>query len=252
MWNMNKIKNIIVLLALMPLCAWANEDKLQQAATLYAQRSYEEAATIYAELLNQGESADLYYNYANACFKLGRTAEAILNYERALKLNPRHADARFNLEYANTQITDKIDPVPTFFFRKWLRDLGSQLSSDQWAVLSVSLFGATLVLALLFIFGRFVALRKTAFFMGIVALLLSLISMAYAFSRKRYMQEHTEAIVMAGSVTVASAPDRSGTELFVLHDGTKVILTDSVGEWREIRISDGQTGWVPRTAIEPI
>lgn len=250
------MKKVIFILSLLvvALCAQAEtiENQITRANELYANGSYDEAADIYAALLEKNESADLYYNYATTCYKQGNLALAVLNFERALRLNPQHADAKANLEFVNQQITDKIEPLNVFFITAFFRGLGRSLSSNTWAKMSVVLFVLALVSLLLLIFGKRMVLRKVSFGVMLFCCVFALVSCIYAFSQKRYIEQRVEAIVMDGSVTVKSSPDTSGTEIFVLHEGTKVERQDVLGGWTKIRIADGQVGWLLTTTIQPI
>lgn len=252
---MNKYLKIIVLALLVLVVGFvrANDDQLKQASDLYAAQSYEEAADVYAEILKANQiSPELYYNYANACFKSGQLGLAILNYERALVLRPNYEDARFNLEFANAQISDKIEPLEQFFLTHWIDVLGSLQTSNQWALTSVIAFMLTLSLYLLYAFVSHRWLRKLGFFTALTCLLISIASLAYSFSLANKITDRTDAIVMVGSMTVKSAPDESGTELFVLHEGSKVTIKSDLRGWFEIRIADGHVGWVQANQIERI
>ena len=61
-----------------------------------------------------------------------------------------------------------------------------------------------------------------------------------------------KAIIYNPVVSGKSSPDNSGTDLFVLHEGTKVSIEDEVGEWLKIRLSDGNVGWVPINSLNII
>lgn len=224
----------------------------QQAEQQYQAQDYDGAADTYRSLLCYGTSAALHYNYANALFKSGHLGAAILNYERALRLDPNNENIKFNLDYANKTKTDKIDPIKPFFAKQWIQALQSVLTPNQWAYTSIIAFSITLALIILYLFGKITWLRKTAFFTSIATLLITLASMSYAFSSKRQALERNEAIVMTGSVSVKSSPDQSGTEVFVIHEGTKVEIRASLTDWCEIKIADGNVGWLLASDIEKI
>ncbi len=250
---MKRLQLIFAALFCTTLIFAANAD-LERAAQLYAEQNYTEAAQIYAQILAEGAvSPELYYNYANACYKSHQIGLAVLNYERALALRPNYEDARFNLDFVNRQIVDKIEPIEPFFLTAWSQALERTMSSNGWAVLSICFFVSALILALMYIFGKQRWLRKTAFFCSIFALIISCCAMAYSFSAKERLEERNEAIVMVGAVAVKSAPDDSGTELFVLHEGTKVTIKSAFSNtWLEVRIADGHVGWVKSTDVERI
>ncbi|MDO4191406.1 MAG: tetratricopeptide repeat protein [Bacteroidales bacterium] len=249
---MKKILAILSFIILCGSCCLASTEQLKQANELYANGNYAEAAEIYNTLLEENESADLYYNYGNALYKQGELGKAILNYERALRLNPRHADAKFNLDFVNQQITDRIDANSTFFLNTFFRKLSRSLPADTWGTLSVACFLLMLVAFFLYVFGHAITLRKIAFTISAICLFFVIVFGIFAQHQKRYIEQRVEAIVMTGSVTVKSSPDESGTEIFVLHEGTKVERQDALGTWSKIKIADGQVGWLPTSTIQPI
>ena len=111
----------------------------EQANIAYAEGRYEDAATGYEALLAEGPNATLYYNLGNACFKQGELAQAILNYERALRLQPNHKDAQYNLKFAQSRITDNI-VEQDFFLSAWTRAIRNSLRERTWLYLSIGLF----------------------------------------------------------------------------------------------------------------
>lgn len=248
------MKRLIILSTILiaSLAAFSQENLTQTAEKFYAEKEYENAVATYEELLAQGESADLFYNYANALFKTNEIGKAILYYEKALKINPLHADAKANLDFANTKITDKIEQYQPFFLNEWFSSFGKMLTTNQWAYLSIGLFLAAAILALLFLFSSYRRLRKICFFTGILAFLLSIFSLIYAFSQKNYVENNPYAIVLSGSVSVKSSPSISGTELFVLHEGTKIEVISTTQNWAEIRYSGDKIGWVTDDTFEKI
>ncbi|HPW89846.1 MAG TPA: tetratricopeptide repeat protein [Paludibacteraceae bacterium] len=250
---MKRIIKLVVVILLTVVGSTKADNQLQKAADLYAAQLYEEAAEVYAHILETNKiSPELYYNYANACYKSGQLGKAVLNYERALALRPNYEDAKFNLAFVNTQIVDKIELIDTFFLTQWFQSLGKLYTANQWGVISVISFVVALMLALLYVFASHRSWRKVGFFSGLVFLVISFVALSYSFSQQRKSEERAEAIVMVGSMSVKSAPDDSGTELFVLHEGTKVVIKSSLSDWLEIRIADGHVGWVKTSQIERI
>lgn len=251
MWINRKIKLILAFLAFFSGVS-AAECTPETAANYYADKSYHEAMACYEELLRTGESPELYYNYANSCYKSGHLGLAILNYEKALKINPFYDDAKFNLALVNQQITDKIDPVETFFLVSWLENLGKLFSSNQWAYLGLFCFFIFLAMVLVFLFSSWRWLRKTAFWTGFFMLILFITCVSYSYIERNKQIQTPEAIVLAGSLVVRSAPDESGTELFVLHEGSKLKVKDELGDWCEIVVADGNSGWIKKSLIGKI
>ena len=219
----------------------------------YMKNDYASAIQIYEALLNRGEAADIYYNLGNSYYKAGDIAKAILNYERALLLQPGNGDIRANLESARSKTVDKVEPVPEIFFVSWTKSLINSMSVDSWAVCGVVCFILLIVSLYLFIFSKQIVLKKAGFISGIVFLAVTILANVFANQQKDELTNRNSAIVINPSVTVRSNPSESGTSLFILHEGHKVGVKDgSMKDWKEIRLEDGKVGWVPASAIEII
>lgn len=231
-------------------------DSLWNAGTAaYQDGRWTDAVSAFRSLNAAGiESASVWYNLGNASFKAGDVPGAILAYERALKIDPSHADARFNLEFARTQVQDRIDAVPEFILKTWSRECCWLLSSDAWAVLSLLFLAGALALLLAWLLGRRSGLRKAGFFGGIAAALLFLLCLHFAQWQRRDYYRADSAIVMRPVSSVKSSPSGGNTakDLFVLHEGTKVRILDNVGDWCNIALADGRQGWIPAKDIEII
>ncbi len=220
----------------------------------YARGDWAGAGEAWNSILDMGlESADLYYNIGNACYRNDDLSHAILNYERAVRLDPSHSDARFNLEFARAGLQDKIESVPTFFLSLWMRSLCRVMPSNLWAVLGAGFFALALAAVLLFLLGDTVSVRKTGFALGVVSILLCVLSVSMAASQKADYQKTDSAIVVKAVSPVRSSPsEESAKDLFILHEGTKLRLLDEVGEWRNIELSDGRQGWMRSSDLEVI
>lgn len=219
----------------------------------YIKEDYATAAQIYEGLLSDGESADVYYNLGNSYYKLGEIAKSILNYERALLLQPGNGDIRANLEVARAKAIDKVELVPEIFFISWIKSLINIMSVDAWAWWGIVSFLFFIVALYFFIFSKQVVLKKIGFTVSIVLLMITVCANIFASEQKEHLVNRTSAIVMNPSVTVRSTPSESGTSLFILHEGRKVSIKDkSMREWTEISLEDGKVGWVPASSIEVI
>ena len=219
----------------------------------YMENDYISAIEVYETILKKGEAADLYYNLGNCYYKTDNIAKAILNYERALLLQPGNSDIRANLEVAYSKTIDKVEPVPDIFFISWIKSLINSMSVDAWAAYGIVSFILLIVALYLFIFSKQIVLKKTGFVFGVLLLIITISSNLFAYQQKKRLIERDLAIVMAPSITVRSTPSDSGTSLFVLHEGRKVTIKDnSMKEWKEIRLEDGKVGWVSAEAIEAI
>ena len=249
---------VIALLLALPLGAQAAEsypDSLWTAGVeAYSAGQWAEALQDWSDVAATGlRSKELYYNLGNAYFKTGETAQAVLNYERALRLDPSDADVRYNLEFARAMTQDRIDEVPEFILKTWIRKIGYWMSSDAWAVLSLVFLALTLALVLLFLLGPTAGMRRTGFFAGIATLLLSLAAFGFARSQKADAERHDEAIVMRPVSSVTSSPSSDAAKsLFILHEGTKVKVLDEVSGYKDIELADGRRGWIASGDIEII
>ncbi|MDR2147103.1 MAG: tetratricopeptide repeat protein [Tannerella sp.] len=228
----------------------AQETELKEAETAYSSEQYDKAAEIYESVLkNYGDSYELFYNLGNAYYKSNKTASAILNYERALLLKPGDGDIRFNLEMAKQQTVDKIEPVNEFFLTEWFRGVQNILAVDSWATVGIFCFVLLIVCLVLFFFSKWMRLRKLGFYLGILLFVMVIFANIFAFNQKKELLDRRGAIVFTPTVTAKSSPDDSGTDLFVLHEGTKVFIKSAVGDWNEISLEDGTVGWIHRKDI---
>lgn len=219
----------------------------------YIRQQYQQAIADYEALLKQGVSADIYYNLGNAYYRTDNITRAVLNYERALLLSPGDRDIRFNLQLARSKTIDKITPESEMFFVTWYRTLVNVMSVDGWARMSLVSLALAIILALCYLFMSRVWMQKTGFFGALLMLLLFAVSNIFAWQQKDQLVNRTGAIVMSPAVQVKSTPSKNGTDLFILHEGTKVEITDSsMKEWKEIRIADGKEGWIEASKIELI
>ena len=238
------MKRIFLVLALLSgLCVRAaapldTEKIWNDANTAYVNADYPAATEGYERLLGEGyESAQLYLNLGNAYFKRGMNGRAILNYRKALRLAPGDEDIRYNLSIAEARTQDRIESVPVFFVKRWIVSLGRSVGSNTWAVLSLVCFAL-----MLFCTGVYLFVRRVSF----------VVSVAYASAGRKARLHPDEAVVMSSAAPVKSSPDASSTDIFVLHEGTKVGVRNALGDWREIVIADGNKGWIQASAIEMI
>ncbi|MDD5507255.1 MAG: tetratricopeptide repeat protein [Bacteroidales bacterium] len=253
---MNNIRlTLIVLLFSIALVgsAGVNEERVEKANKDYSAGLYANAIEGYESVLKNGyESAEVYYNLGNAYFKSDDLASAILYYEKAKKLRPNDSDVLFNLNVANNRIKDKIETVPVLFYKRWWQQTMNWLSTDAWTRFHITCWIVFLAAASFYFISRMIIIRKIAFWIGLVMLLLSLVTFGAAWQDNRSNHQMTEAIVFDPSLTVKSSPSENSVDLFVVHEGTKVAITDQLGDWYEIRIANGSTGWIQHTAVRSI
>ena len=231
----------------------ADHELWDRANTAYINADYRTAIENYERILERGmASAKLYYNLANACFKSDRLGEAIVGYRRALRLAPGDEDIRYNLGVARARTKDNIEAIPEFFAKAWLRSLRHTMGCTAWSVVSLAALAVMLGCLLCYLLSQRIALRKAGFYGMLVAFAVCVATTWCALAERREMLDRDEAVVMVPSTAVKSSPDRSATDLFVLHEGTEVRVTGRLEPWCEIVIADGKKGWVEQHKIEAI
>ena len=231
----------------------AQKDLLQQANEAYAKGDFQAATDSYEELLKtSGESAIVYYNLGNSYYKLNKIAPSILNYERALLLEPGNSDIRFNLEIAKLKTVDKIEPIGEFFLTEWFRDIQNLLTTDAWSIFSITCFILLITCLFLFFFSRRIFTKKLGVYAGLVLIVCIIFGNCFAYNQKNKLTRRNEAIIFVPTTTIKSSPDNSGTELFILHEGTKVTLKNKLSDWNEIETADGNVGWIKSSEVEVI
>lgn len=222
----------------------------EKANAWYTTEEYQQAISTYEQILNSGqESARLYFNLGNAYYKAGDINNAILNYERAKLLAPQDPDIEFNLSLANQFVVTEIEALPQPFFVRWRSRIINLYPADVWAGISIGSFIFFLGLLGLFIFSRRSSLKRFSFWFGILAIVISGFTLSFAARQKEKINQRKHAIVFCPRVTVKSAPAVNSTDLFLLYEGVKVEISDSVNIWKEIRLSDGNVGWLPDSCI---
>ena len=242
---------VLMILMLMPLSA--NAVTKQNADDEYAKGNYQQAIKDYQEILKAGVSSEIYYNLGNAYFRTDNITQALLAYERALQLSPGDNDIRFNLQYARSKTIDKITPETEMFFVTWYNSLVNFTSVDRWANTAIVSIVMALLLILVFLFAPQMWARKSGFYGSAVFLLLFAFANLFAFQQKHELETKQGAIVIAPTVNVKKTPAASGTDVFVIHEGTRVDITDrGMKQWRGVKLADGREGWLKTSQIEEI
>jgi len=227
------------------------ESKFRQGLDYFSAGNYEEALDVWTGLYKTGyRSAELNYNIGNAYFKMNNIPGAILFYERANLLKPADEDINYNLGIARTLAVDRFEEIPEIFFVRWYNFMALVLSSNTWAIISIASFMLCLLLLSLYFYSSKFRLKVLGFWFALLMLVLSLSSLAMTIRNKNLVYDSHKAIIFAPVVNGKSSPDYSGTDLFLLHEGTKVSVEDKVGEWFEVRLSDGNKGWIPSNSLE--
>ena len=247
-----RVSVVLVLVALM-LPAVSQAVTKENADMEYTKGNYQQAIRDYEQLLQHGVSAEIYYNLGNAYFRTDNITKAILNYERAHMLSPGDEDIRFNLQFARSKTIDRITPADEMFFVSWYQSLVTLTTVDRWAFTAVLSIVLVLVLLLIFLFAESIVMRKIGFYGAVAFLVVFILANVFAYQQKRMLENRQGAIVVTSSVNVQKSPADKADTAFVLHEGTRVDITDkSIKGWCGIRIADGREGWMKADKMEEI
>ncbi|KPK85156.1 MAG: hypothetical protein AMS27_08135 [Bacteroides sp. SM23_62_1] len=244
---MKRLTGIILLLSLILPLIQAQDlyDLIVEGNDHYINGDFESAIEKYNAVLDSGYQApELHYNLGNAYFKSHKITMALVEYERALLLEPYDEEIQHNLNLAHQYVVDNIEELPELLFKKWFKAFITILKVDQWACISMLTFVLSLGLLLIYLFIRRINLRKLSFWLALGFLVISITTFLFSYEQKRNVYNNNWAIIFSPSVTIKGSPDSGGTDLFQLHEGTKVEIIDQLGEWREIKLSDGNIGWL--------
>lgn len=234
---------------------WGQEPQTlaQQGDELYRHGEYDSALTLYNEALAAGyTSAELHYNVGNTYYRLEQLGPAILHYERALRLKPSMKEAKENLALANSKTQDRIVELPRLFLVNWYYALCTHITPKTWRVIWLVLFALLAAAVATFMLSRELPLRKATFSLAIAAGVLLLLATVLLVSSTRHYNAHAEAIVMEEAIAVRNSPEQQSLEKLILHEGTKVAVTESLAGWEKITLADGTTGWCESHNIERI
>lgn len=216
----------------------------------YEMGNYASAEQTYSRIINSGyDSAALYYNLGNACFKQKRIGDAIYYWEKALQKLPADREIRENLELANLLIVDRIETSsnpPPF---KLVRDIVGLLSIAQEAWLAGLFFVAANVLLSLYLLLKNPRNAYRAL-IGCLGVGFLLIICASSLSWKIYDRDfRKKGIVVEQKVDVRSGPGIGNIAVFTIHEGLKVRVRRSSNGWYQISLPNGWSGWLSQTSL---
>lgn len=255
------MKNKLILyfiISCLPLTTFGKEQQdpfslFSKANLLFREKKYKEAIAGYETLIREGHGTkEVYFNLGNSYFKDHVISKAIVNYERAKKLDPADEDILFNLRLAYSNTVDKIEPVPVLFYQRWWQNLLHLFSPGTWNLISIVLFWVTLLFALLYLFANTANKKRNTFLTSLAFLGISLFFLFLAYSADKSTFGNNEAVISATSSYIRSSPDDHSTKLFMLHEGTKVIILDEMKDWKQIKIANGNVGWLESSVLEKI
>lgn len=225
----------------------------EQATEAYSNEKYQQAIANYEQILENGKtSVAVYYNLANAHYKLDHIAPSIYYYEKALQLKPNDKDVLNNLAFAKKMTIDAIEPLPKTGFSKWVGQLIGIFGFDTWAWIAV-FFSVLFALLILGYYFAGSSKKKRLFFVpAMFCLVLGVLSFFFANARQNVLQTNQFAIVFAQETNVNSEPSSQSELVFLLHEGTKIEVNEAFGDWLQIELADGKQGWVKKGAVKKL
>ena len=214
----------------------------------YSEGDYKESIKHYSQVLKKGYlSKAVYFNLANAHYKLNNVAESIYFYQKAKKLDPSDKAIQNNLKYAKQMRVDEIEPIPRPEIKEFTKNTAFALSLGSWALLTIiSAFLALVAFIIYFLKSK--TAQKRLFF-GLFVLLgsLALTSHILASTQERIISETQYAIIFPEEIKVYEEPNPKSDRLFNLHEGTMVSVESDFKGFSKIKLEDGSTGWVKST-----
>ena len=255
-----KLIRISIITGIIMLLAFATvkgqdlrDEKFRKGTEYYTSDNFNDALNEWMDIYNTGySSSPLLYNIGNAHFKLDNIPGAVLFYERARLLNPSDENINYNLQIARSRVVDKFEEIPELFFVRWFDFMALMIPGNSWAYTSLISFLIFLAALSAYIYSSKYRLKVAGFWIALSFFILTLVSLSFALRNKKLIIDNREAIIMVPSVNGKSSPDNSGTDLFVIHEGSKVTVEDEMGDWFEIKLSDGNKGWIPSGSLEVI
>jgi hypothetical protein len=217
---------------------------------LYEKGKYEEAANEYNKILEMGlQSGPLYYNLGNTYFKLGMLGKTILFYEKAKRQNPRDPELRFNYNYVQSLLKDKIETEKKGWVLRNIEKLSEFMTLGRWLGWAVSLW--IVLIGLIISAILFPKTKRLVKYVEIIVAVFLLVVVICVFVNYN-VYSSPSAVVLPKEVIVRYGPGEDEVEAFLLHEGTKVEVLREEGEWRQIRLPDEKTGWLSKDTISMI
>lgn len=248
------MKKLLLFLFLIPSVCFAQSDDWEllfdQANTSYENGNFDEAYLTYSTLATTYSSFELYFNAGNAAYKANKLGESILFYERAKKINPTDADLLANLAIANGKIKDRIEELPNLGVEDAWGIVTATKRLSLWTWLTIILTFIGLGLAAWGVWSSRKNLKRVLFGLGLCLVLVSFLGYGLARSTYNNILKNTTGIILAPKVDVKTGPNSSEKDAFLLHEGTKVNVLQETEGWVEIKLANGNIGWVLKETLE--
>lgn len=249
----SKLNSIVLLLALLAsgnLLGDATVVLADSAKKAYEKQQFKTAIAQYEKIVESGStSAALHYNLGNAYYRNGQLGKAIYHYEIAKKMSPNDEDVLNNLRLASSKTIDKIDVKENFFVNSVKSNVYTFFSTSGWAWASILLLFASALFYILYITAAKTSGKRIGFWLGSLCLIGVIVSFCIGYGALHDLQKKSQAVITSATIQVVNAPNESAKAQFSLHEGTKVNVLESNGQWTSIRLDNGNEGWVKTSDI---
>lgn len=251
---MKKACYLLFLLATSFLVGQNNTAQLfEKANKNYKEGTYEEALDLYKQIeASNTVSSALYYNMANSYYKLNKVGQTIYYYEKALQLDPLNEDAANNLTFARRMTIDTIEELPKTFLQKIENNYIQKLSYKQWSMLAIVCSFLAAICFLLFYISSISNRKRLYFLLSMLSFILLAITLSIAYDQHAKSKKIKTAIIFSSKISVNNSPTLNSEEIFILHEGTKISILDSVDNWKKIKLADGKVGWISADALKEL
>lgn len=246
------MKKILVLVVLAVQFLYSQDylQILNNANHYYQQKDFASAIKEYQKIINDGYiGSSIFYNLGNCYYRIGEIGEAILYYEKALKLNSNDEDIRHNLQFVNLKTIDKVEPLPKFFLFNWWESLLEIFTVNGWTIFNFIIYLLLIISLSFFILSKKISQRKVSLYSSLSLFIILLFCIVILISKYNIENNRKEGIVVENVVNVKTAPDFNSTDTFIIHEGLKVRIEDVVDKWYRIKLPDGKVGWIPQNTI---
>jgi tetratricopeptide (TPR) repeat protein len=215
-----------------------DDDLFAKANTEFAAGNFKAAIADYQAVVGSGEwSANLFYDLGNAYFRHGDSGRAILNYDRALRLDPHHPEADANLRIARDQ-AHSLELAPSALER--YLNFGT---ANFFAIVAAIFFWLAII---------WLSLRPGRVLWPLAGIFLAAICGFAAFRLENGTGGQGLAIVIAENAEARVATVDSARSVLALPAGSEVLILQERGDWSYAALPNDQRGWVAANAVERV
>ena len=246
------MKKLFFLFVLFVISSHAqNEDLFESGNTAYNGGDYETAVSIYEDIIKSGEtSVAVYFNLANAYYKLNRVAPSIYYYEKALQLEPNDPDVKNNLTLARKLVIDDIEEKEISGLSRLWKNMVMVLGYNQWGWMAIIFSFVFAISFAIYYYSNRSLLKRIFFSLSLFSVFLVLVFLVFAFQQKGEYSDNTYAIIFAAETAVRAEPSLRSTESFYLHEGTKIEILDTYQDWIKFELVNGLQGWIDKNDLK--